>query len=321
MKALVTGAAGFIGSHLCRRLLDEGAHVIGVDSFADFYPRWIKERNLAPLTADSRFEFHAGDILELALEELLPGVDVLCHLAAQAGVRSSWGENFSVYTRNNIQSTQRLLEAVKGKPLGVFLYASSSSVYGLTPTLPMTETNLLQPLSPYGVTKLAAEQLCFLYFKNYAVPTVSLRFFTVYGPGQRPDMAFHKFFRAISEDRALEIFGDGEQTRDFTYVDDIVDACLSAIRRGRQGEVYNIGGGHRERLSDLFPLFEETCGAKIRIKRSEPQKGDVLHTFADIRKAQRDLDYSPRTDLGEGLRAEWEWIKTLDQPEKSKGLK
>lgn len=321
MKALVTGAAGFIGSHLCRRLLGEGARVIGIDSFADFYPRRIKERNLAPFAADPHFEFHAGDILELPLEEILPQVDVLCHLAAQAGVRTSWGENFTVYIQNNIQSTQRLLEAAKGKPLDVFLYASSSSVYGLTPTLPMAETNFLQPLSPYGVTKLAAEQLCFLYFKNYGVPAVSLRFFTVYGPGQRPDMAFHKFFRAIAEERPLEIFGDGQQTRDFTYIDDVVEACLSAIRRGRPGEVYNIGGGHRERLSGLFPLFEEICGTKIRIERAEPQKGDVLHTLADIRKAQRDLDYAPRARLRDGLGSEWEWIKMLYHSESSKGKK
>ncbi len=311
MKVLVTGAAGFIGSHLCRRLLSQGIPVIGVDSFTDFYPRWIKERNLAPLAEDPRFKFLAQDILELNLEEILPQVDVLCHLAAQAGVRSSWGENFSVYIQNNIQSTQRLLEAVKGKPLDLFLYASSSSVYGLTPTLPMSETSLLHPLSPYGVTKLAAEQLCYLYFRNYKVPTVSLRFFTVYGPGQRPDMAFHKFFRAIAEDRALEIFGDGEQTRDFTYIDDIVDACLSAIRQGRPGEVYNIGGGHRERLNDLLPLLEEICQKKIKIERADPQKGDVLHTFADIQKAGQDLGYSPHTNLGEGLRKEWEWVKTL----------
>jgi nucleoside-diphosphate-sugar epimerase len=311
MKALVTGAAGFIGSHLSRRLLREGNQVIGVDSFADFYPRWIKERNLADLSANPRFEFHARDILDLDLEEMLSGVDAVCHLAAQAGVRSSWGENFSVYIQNNIQSTQRLLEAAKGKRLGVFLYASSSSVYGLTPSLPMAETNALHPLSPYGVTKLAAEQLCFLYFKSYGVPTVSLRFFTVYGPGQRPDMAFHKFFRAINESRPLEIFGDGEQTRDFTYVDDIIEACLSASRKGIPGEVYNIGGGHRERLNDLLPLIEDVCGSKIQTKRAERQKGDVLHTFADIQKAGRDLGYSPCTDLGTGLRKEWEWIKAL----------
>jgi nucleoside-diphosphate-sugar epimerase len=311
MKAMVTGAAGFIGSHLSRRLLQEGAHVIGVDSFTDFYPRWIKERNLAPLAGNPHFEFHARDVLELDLENLLPQVDVLCHLAAQAGVRSSWGENFSVYIQNNIQSTQRLLEAAKGKPIRLFLYASSSSVYGLTPALPMVETSPLYPLSPYGVTKLAAEQLCFLYFKNYGVPTVSLRFFTVYGPGQRPDMAFHKFFKAIAEDRPLEIFGDGEQTRDFTFIDDIVEACLAASRKGRPGEVYNIGGGHREKLKDLFPLLVDICGKKIKTEPSERQKGDVLHTFADIQKAQRDLGYSPRTDLEQGLREEWEWVKTL----------
>ncbi len=321
MKALVTGAAGFIGSHLCRRLLGQGARVIGIDSFTDYYPRWIKEKNLESLAGQAGFEFQAKDILELDLEEIIPRVDVVCHLAAQAGVRSSWGENFSIYIQNNIQSTQRLLEAVKGRPLGVFLYASSSSVYGLTPTLPMSETGLLYPLSPYGVTKLAAEQLCFLYFKNYAVPTVSLRFFTVYGPGQRPDMAFHKFFRAIAEDRALEIFGDGEQTRDFTYVEDIGEACVSALQRGRPGEVYNIGGGHRERLNDLLPLFEEICGRKVQVAQAQAQKGDVRHTFADIRKAGRELGYAPRTELAQGLRREWDWIETLYRSKPNEELK
>ncbi len=313
MKVMVTGAAGFIGSHLCRRLLGQGARVFGVDSFTDFYPRWIKERNLAPLLKDPHFEFQGRDVLELDLENILSRIDVLYHLAAQAGVRSSWGENFSVYIQNNIQGTQRLLEASKGKPLRLFLYASSSSVYGLTPELPMSETGHLHPLSPYGVTKLAAEQLCFLYHKNYGVPTVSLRFFTVYGPGQRPDMAFHKFFRAITEDRTLQIFGDGEQTRDFTYIDDIIEACLSASERGRPGEVYNIGGGHRERLNDLFPVLEEICGKGVKTERAELQKGDVLHTFADIQKAQRELGYSPRAELKKGLREEWEWIQALYQ--------
>jgi UDP-glucose 4-epimerase len=313
MRALVTGAAGFIGSHLSRRLLQEGAHVTAVDSFTDFYPRWIKERNLSPLAGEQNFEFYPKDLLELDLEEILARVDVVYHLAAQAGVRSSWGQNFSVYIQNNIQSTQRLLEGAKGKPLHKLVYASSSSVYGLTPTLPMSETSLLYPLSPYGVTKLAAEQLCFLYFQNYGVPTVALRFFTVYGPGQRPDMAFHRFFRAIDEGRPIVLFGDGQQTRDFTYVDDIVEASLSASRRGRPGEVYNIGGGHRERLSDLFPVLEETCGKKVEVVREERQKGDVVHTFADIQKARLDLAYSPRTMLREGLREEWDWIKSLYQ--------
>jgi nucleoside-diphosphate-sugar epimerase len=311
MNALVTGAAGFIGSRLCRRLLRDGTHVVAVDSFTDFYPRWIKERNLSPLARDRNFEFLPQDLLDIDLNELLGRVDVVYHLAAQAGVRSSWGESFSVYIRNNIQSTQKLLEAAKGRPLRRFVYASSSSVYGLTPTLPMTETSLLYPLSPYGVTKLSAEQLCFLYFQNFAVPTVSLRFFTVYGPGQRPDMAFHKFFQAIAEDRPIVLYGDGEQTRDFTFVEDIVEACLSASRQGRAGEVYNIGGGHRERMNDLLPVLGETCGKKVKVIREDKQKGDVAHTQADIGKAHRELDFSPQTGLREGLRQEWDWIRTL----------
>ncbi len=311
MNVLVTGAAGFIGSRLSRRLLREGDHVIGVDSFTDYYPRWMKERNLAPLAGDRNFEFLAQDLLDIDLSGLLSRVQVIYHLAAQAGVRSSWGESFSVYIQHNIQSTQKLLEAAKGTPLGRFVYASSSSVYGLTPTLPMTEESLLHPLSPYGVTKLAAEQLCFLYFQNYAVPTVSLRFFTVYGPGQRPDMAFHKFFKSIAEDRSIVIYGDGEQTRDFTFVDDIVEACLAASRLGRAGEVYNIGGGHRERMNDLLPVLEDTCGKKVEVRREDKQKGDVEHTHADIGKARTELGFGPRTVLKEGLRQEWDWIRAL----------
>jgi UDP-glucose 4-epimerase len=311
MKCLITGAAGFIGSHLSRRLLREGWDVTGVDCFTDYYPRPLKERNLEPLLADGRFSFVDGDVLEIDLGKLLEGVDAVFHLAAQAGVRSSWGESFAVYVQNNIQSTQRLLEAAKASRLARFVYASSSSVYGLTPSLPMTESSLLYPLSPYGVTKLAAEQLCFLYFKNYGVPTVSLRFFTVYGPGQRPDMAFHKFFKAAAEGRPITIFGDGRQTRDFTFVADIVEACLSAARAGREGEVYNIGGGHRETLSDLLPLFEDICGRTLKTTRQDPQKGDVLHTFADISKAGRELGYSPRTVLRDGLTQEWDWIRKL----------
>jgi UDP-glucose 4-epimerase len=313
MNVLVTGAAGFIGSRLCHRLLRDGAHVIGVDSFTDFYPRWIKERNLSAFAGDRSFEFIPGDLLELDLESILGRVDVVYHLAAQAGVRSSWGKSFSVYIQNNILATQRLLEAAKGKPLHRLVYASSSSVYGLTPTLPMSEASLPYPLSPYGVTKLAAEQLCFLYFQNYGVPAIALRFFTVYGPGQRPDMAFHKFFQAIAGGRPISVFGDGEQTRDFTYVDDIVEAGISAGQRGRPGEVYNVGGGHRERLNDLFPVFEGICGKKVEVVREGRQKGDVIHTFADIRKASSDLGYAPRTALKDGLREEWVWIRALYQ--------
>jgi UDP-glucose 4-epimerase len=311
MKCLVTGAAGFIGSHLCRRLLAEGNDVVGVDCFTDFYPRWIKERNVQPLLAEKKFSFIPEDLLTLDVGHLLHGVEAVFHLAAQAGVRSSWGESFSVYVQNNIQITQRLLETVKAGSLHRFIYASSSSVYGLTPTLPMTETSLLYPLSPYGVTKLAAEQLCFLYFKNYGIPAVSLRFFTVYGPGQRPDMAFHKFFKYIAEGKPITVFGDGRQTRDFTFIGDIVDACCAAAKVARAGEVYNIGGGHQEKLSALFPLLEDICRRKIQIARQAEQKGDVPHTSADIRKAGRELGYSPRTVLREGLEAEWDWVRHL----------
>jgi nucleoside-diphosphate-sugar epimerase len=311
MKCMVTGAAGFIGSHLCRRLLREGNEVIGVDCFTDFYPRWIKERNVEPLLTEKGFSFIPQDVLELGLDKILQGVEAVFHLAAQAGVRSSWGESFSVYIQNNIHITQRLLETAKTSPLHRFIYASSSSVYGLTPTLPMTETSLLYPLSPYGVTKLAAEQLCFLYFKNYGVPAVSLRFFTVYGPGQRPDMAFHKFFRCLAEGKPITVFGDGRQTRDFTFIRDIVDACFAAVKLGRPGEVYNIGGGHREMLSAIFPLLEDISQRKMQITWLDEQKGDVPHTFADITKAGQELGYSPRTILRDGLEAEWDWIRHL----------
>jgi UDP-glucose 4-epimerase len=309
---LVTGAAGFIGSRLALRLCEAGRPVIGVDSFADFYPRWVKERNLAPLLARPDFEFVEADLNGLDLEPLLGRVQSVFHLAAQAGVRTSWGRSFSVYLLNNIQATQSLLEAAKAAPgLKRFVYASSSSVYGLSPDLPASETSPCIPLSPYGVSKLSAEQLCFLYHKNYGVPTVSLRFFTVYGPGQRPDMAFHKFFKALAEGAEISIFGDGRQTRDFTYVDDIVAANLACLDRGRDGEVYNVGGGHREPLLDILPLFEEITGRKPKLRRVERQKGDVPHTFADIRKARADLGFAPRTPLREGLAREWEWIRGL----------
>ncbi len=311
MTVLVTGAAGFIGSHLCRRLLDEGHEVIGVDNYADFYPRWIKEANTASLRRSKKFRFVARDLDKLPLKNLLKTVDFVFHLAAQPGVRASWGSHFSVYLKNNVLTTQKLLEAAKDAPLDKMIYASSSSVYGLTSDMPMAETSPLHPLSPYGVTKLAAEQLCFLYFKNYGVPTVALRFFTVYGPGQRPDMAFHKFFKAILEGREIAVYGDGRQTRDFTYIDDIVEANMAALKKGKLGQVYNVGGGHREELARLFPLFETICGKPLRTRLQERQKGDVLHTWASIDKARSQLGFRPKTDLLAGLQQEWEWIRRL----------
>jgi nucleoside-diphosphate-sugar epimerase len=309
---LVTGAAGFIGSRLSLELCKAGHSVIGVDAFLDFYPRWIKERNVKELLAHPGFEFIEADLNDLNLADLLGRTQVVFHLAAQAGVRTSWGQSFSIYLRNNIQASQGLLEAAKGRSaLRKFVYASSSSVYGLSPDLPASETSPCYPLSPYGVTKLSAEQLCFLYYKNYGVPTVALRFFTVYGPGQRPDMAFHKFFKAMAEGKEIPIYGDGNQTRDFTYVDDIVAANLACLDLDKAGEVYNVGGGHREKLKDILPLFREITGNEPRLQWVERQKGDVPHTFADIRKAQADLGFVPRMDLREGLAREWEWIRAL----------
>ncbi|MFQ6069480.1 MAG: GDP-mannose 4,6-dehydratase [Candidatus Aminicenantales bacterium] len=311
MKCLVTGAAGFIGSHLCRKMLREGLAVVGVDCFTDFYPRWIKENNIQDLKEDKNFEFLSQDLNEADLGKMLEKTDCVFHLAAQAGVRTSWGQNFSVYIKNNIQSTQKLLETAKNFPLLKFIYASSSSVYGLCPELPMSEESPLLPLSPYGVTKLSGEQLCFLYFKNYGLPTVSLRYFTVYGPGQRPDMAFHRFMKALLEEKEITVYGDGSQTRDFTYIDDIVEATFSSLEKGKEGETYNIGGGHRVKLASIFPLLESLTGKKLSIEWAKKQKGDVLHTYARIEKANKDLGYAPRTSLQDGLKKEWEWLKNL----------
>lgn len=311
MTCLVTGAAGFIGSHLCRKLIKEGFSVTGIDSFTDSYPKWIKERNIKPLMREKKFKLFSSDLNDLELKKLLSNTDYVFHHAAQAGVRASWGENFSVYIKNNIEATQKLLEAAKNSRIKKFIYASSSSVYGFCPELPMSETSSLYPFSPYGVSKLAAEHLCFLYFKNYNVPTVSLRFFTVYGPGQRPDMAFHKFFKAIAEDKQITVYGDGKQTRDFTYVDDIIEANFSSLKNGVPGEIYNIGGGSRKKLEEIFPIIESICQKKIKKNREEKQRGDVPHTLADIQKAHKELNYSPQIQLSDGLKEEWTWIQEL----------
>jgi UDP-glucose 4-epimerase len=308
VRALVTGTAGFIGSHLSTALLDRGVDVIGVDCFTDFYGRDVKEANLTPIRGRRGFTFVEGALQTTPLEPLLDGVTHIFHLAAQAGVRSSWGADFRVYTSHNVDATQRLLEAVKERPLTRFVYASSSSVYGDEVPIPMREESFLHPVSPYGVTKLAAEHLCHLYSLNYGVPTVALRYFTVYGPRQRPDMGFHRFLRAAIEGRPIHLYGDGGQTRDFTFVSDIVAATMAAGDRGRPGGVYNIGGGTRISITEVLGLIERLTGRALDIRREAAQKGDMRDTFADTSQARQDLGFAPAHSLEDGLAAEYDWM-------------
>lgn len=316
-RCLVTGAAGFIGSRLAARLLDEGHAVTGIDSFTDFYERAQKEGNVAPLQGRPGFTMVEADLLDHPLEGLLEGIDWVFHQAAQAGVRASWGKSFRVYADNNILATQRLLEACLAARPGKFVNASSSSIYGDQEKLPVAEDALPAPYSPYGVTKLAAEHLCRLYWRNFGLSTVSLRYFTVYGPGQRPDMAFHRFLRAMVLGEPITVYGDGEQTRDFTYVDDAVEANLLAAAGGRDGEAYNIGGGHRCMLREVIALMEKVSGRRAELRHLPPQKGDVRDTHSDTSKAAAELGFAPRHGLEEGIGAEFQWLR--DRLSRKKG--
>ena len=311
MRALVTGGAGFIGSHLSERLLSQGAEVIAVDCFTDYYPRDIKERNLSGLRGRPSYSFVEADLNEADLPGLLDGISHVFHLAAQAGVRKSWGRDFKTYTTLNVDATQRLLEACVGKPVERVVYASSSSVYGDAVAMPMREDAMVQPVSPYGVTKLAAEHLCHLYFVNHGVPTVSLRYFTVYGPRQRPDMGFHRFFSAVRAGRPLVQYGDGLQTRDFTFVADAAAATATAAVQGRPGGVYNIGGGSRVSVREVFEMIARVSGRAVDIEHQPPQKGDMRDTYADTSRAQADLGFRPSVDLETGLGAMFRWMETV----------
>lgn len=315
MRCLVTGVAGFIGSHLAERLLMDGHEVCGIDAFIDYYPRNIKEGNVEKARAWQKFTFIAEDILNIDLVPLLDGVDWVFHQAAQAGVRASWGSEFARYTDCNVLATQKLLEAARrSSSLRSFVYASSSSVYGdvSAADLPVSEEVTPRPISPYGVTKLAAEHLCMLYQRNFAVPAVALRYFTVYGPRQRPDMAFHRFCRAIIEREPLRVYGDGQQTRDFTYITDVVEANLRAAASDAAiGKIINIAGGTRVTINQVIQLLREISGARAALRYDRRQHGDVQDTCADTRRAQQLLGYCPRVALSEGLAAEFEQVASL----------
>ena len=311
MKALVTGAAGFIGSHLTGALLDRGAEVVGIDCFTDYYPRPIKEANLGENASRPGFSFVEARLQDADLQALLDDVTHVFHLAAQAGVRKSWGRDFQIYTSHNVDASQRLLEACVNRPIHRFVYASSSSLYGDNVAIPMREDALPQPVSPYGVTKLAAEQLGYLYFVNHGVPATALRYFTVYGPRQRPDMAFHKFIRAAIEGAPITLFSDGEQTRDFTFVADAVAATVAAGDRGVPGRAYNVGGGSRVSMNQVIDLIGRIAGRPLDVRREPAQKGDMRDTYADTSLARADLGFAPTVTLEQGIEAEYRWLSSV----------
>jgi UDP-glucose 4-epimerase len=310
-RILVTGAAGFIGSHLVERLLDEGETVVGVDSFTGAYDPGLKRRNLASVLDRDGFELLEIDLRTAALEPIVDSVDAVFHQAAQAGVRTSWGRNFADYSSINVEATQRLLEACRGRQrsLNRFVYASSSSVYGDAPQYPTSESDATLPISPYGVTKLAGELLVRLYAIQYRLPVVSLRYFTVYGPRQRPDMGFHRFLKAIHRGEEVSVYGDGEQTRDFTFVSDVVEANLLAYARGSEpGAVFNIGGGARTSVNEVLRIMGEMTGRSVRTRLRPASAGDVRHTGADTTRALQRLGYRPRVALQDGIAKMDAWM-------------
>jgi len=308
MRALVTGCAGFIGSHLTESLLAAGVGVLGVDCFNDNYGRPQKLANVEAARDWEGFELVPIDLARGSLDDLVSECDLTFHLAAEPGVRPSWGQRFELYTRNNVLATQHLLEASKRRPGQRFVYASSSSVYGQARQLPTHESATPAPFSPYGITKLSGEHLCHAYHANYGVQTVVLRYFSVYGPRQRPDMAFSRFCTAALEGLALEVLGDGRQTRDFTYVDDVVAATRAAADApGAVGRALNIGGGSRSALNEAIERLGELSGRELEVTLRDHQRGDVRDTAADIAAARQALGYAPRVGLAEGLGAQWEW--------------
>lgn len=318
MRALTTGVAGFIGSNLAERFVADGHTVRGIDCFTSYYDTAIKRSNLSALMKNKRFEMVEADLCGVDIAGLLDGVDVVFHQAGQPGVRRSWAEDFGGYVDRNIMATQRLLEAAKRVGNVRIVYASSSSVYGNQPRYPVSENDLPRPRSPYGVSKLAAEQLCQLYAENFGVHVTSLRYFTVYGPRQRPDMALHRLIQGVLDDVPFPLYGSGDQVRDITYVGDVAAANIAAsLADTAPGLVANIAGGSQVTLRSLIDMVGDELGTPAPIEQRDEVPGDVKRTDATVDIAHRVLGWSAKVDISEGLREQVSWHlnrQDLDQP-------
>jgi nucleoside-diphosphate-sugar epimerase len=309
MRCVVTGAAGFIGSHLSEHLLAQGHEVTGLDAFIPYYAPEVKRQNLGGSQAHPGFRFAPLDLRKDAIEPALAGAEVVFHMAAMPGLTASWTD-FDLYESCNVTATQRLLEAIRRAAPGLprLVYASTSSVYGRYAS--GDESLPVKPVSPYGVTKLAGEHLCLAYADAFGLPVVVLRYFSVYGPRQRPDMGYHKFMRALRDGQPVTVYGDGQQVRGNTYIDDCVAATAAAVA-AHPGEVYNVGGGESATVWDILKRIEAVAGRRFEVRREPARAGDQRTTFADTTKLRTHLGWEPRTGLDDGLRRQWEWIKSL----------
>lgn len=317
MKVVVTGAAGFIGSHLVERLLSDGHEVVGIDGFTDYYARNAKERNVGSARTHSRFSFESLDLSQDDLRPALEGAEVVYHLAGRPGVRAT-PMQFDQYLRENVIATHHLLDTVKAMQLRAFVYGGSASVYGDAELFPTAETTVPAPLSQYGVTKLAGEHMAFVYWKNYKVPVVRLRYFSVYGPRMRPDLMLAKAMQSIYEGRVFDVYGDGEQTRDFTYVTDAVDGTVRAAERGSPGDLFNIGGGSSVTVNQALDLLADVAGMQLSRRHVERQPFDHRRAGASITRARMQLGWEPGTSLREGLERQWHWFLETQEKKASK---
>lgn len=309
MRALVTGAAGFIGSHLCDRLLADGHNVVAIDNFSDYYSRTLKEHNLESALNHRNFKFQELDLVEDDPSQALEDANVIFHLAGRSGLRAAGRIEFVRYLRDNVLATQRLLESLAGRSITRFVYAGSSSIYGDAEMLPTKESSVPRPLSSYGVSKLAGENLVHMYARNFGLPATCLRYFTIYGPRQRPDMAIARFIQALPDGEEVELLGDGEQTRDFTFVSDAIEATMRAATSDVVGKVLNIGGGSRTTLNAVLTVLEEISGTAARRRHSPPAPEDQRHSSASINLARQHLSWEPRVSLRDGLLRQWGWFQ------------